>query len=354
MRNYTNGKITFPRDEGFKGTPFDWWYITFHFITESKKLFSYTLVYLHKEGLCNRQTSITDEETKLFFWEMKKGEFTVKRDLLDLIYWNKNGDRDYWRQKDGLLFSYDLFTETSNRFKLNVTLTANKPPVVHGDGGIVTMGDGGKSYYYSFTDLAVNGTFTFDGVTERISGVAWIDRQWGSWDISGFDGWEWFALQLNDNTEIMLYLIFDREKESRLCQSLTVVFKDGTFVNIDDPDQFELKNLGYWKVNYKKLPLFVQKYFLKSYLSSGWRLTIPLYDFDLYIFPIVKNQRIGYGTWEGSCRIIGRHNGAKINCVSTVELTHIYVYPIQVKLIKNLLHRFTLPISKPLRKIFSY
>ena len=232
MNFYSKGRIVFPTDEGDKDTPFDWWYITLHFITETGRKFSYTVVYISKPEYCNRQTSITDELKRTYFWEKMKGNFISKKSLLNLTYWNKNGDRDYWRQKNGVLFSYTLFTEIGNRFRLNITLTANKPPLVHGDEGIIEMGNGGKSFYYSLTNLALSGTFTCDGITETIQGVAWIDRQWGSWDTKGYDGWEWFALQLNDNTEIMLYLFFDFLKENKLDQALKYNVYDGTSVNL--------------------------------------------------------------------------------------------------------------------------
>ncbi len=352
MNNLSTGKIVFPRDEGDKDTPFDWWYLTSHFTTETKKKFSYTVVYISNgPKYCIRQTSITDELRKKYFWELMDGTIISKKNLLNLTYLNTNGDRDYWYQKNDLLFSYILSTEISNHFRLNICLTANKSPLVHGDKGLIHVGNGGDSFYYSLTNLALSGTFTCDGITETIQGVAWIDRQWGSWDTKGYDGWEWFALQLNDNTEIMLYLFFDFLREKRITPALDIMFSDGTSVNLNDSKMFTLKKLDYWEV---KNPGFIgclQTIFAKSYFSSGWRLTIPRYDIDLTIIPIIKNQRIDQSSWEGSCRVIGKHNGIKINSVSTVELTHLYIYPIQVRWIKNSLRRLELtPLIQP-RKV---
>ena len=341
------GKIVFPRDEGDKNTPFDWWYLTCHFTTETKKRFSYTVVYI-RDGpdSCIRQTSITYESKGTFFSEIMPGDFVSKKNMLNLSYQNKQGDKDSWCQKSKSLFSYNLFTEIHNRFRLNICLTSNKPPMVHGNDGLISMGNGGDSFYYSLTNLSLNGTFTFDGATETIQGVAWIDRQWGFWNTKGYDGWEWFALQLNDNTEIMLYLFYDFLKDTMFCPTLSILFNDGVFVNLKGQKEFNLKNLNYLEVKNQGLTGYLQNKLAKSYFSNGWRLKIYKYDIDLTILPMVKNQRIVQGSWEGSCSIVGKHAGVRINCVSTVELTHLYVYPFQVKLIRNLFSRLMLPILK--------
>lgn len=330
MNTYSKGRIAFPIDEGDKDTPFDWWYMTSHFTTETGKKFSYTVAYISNgPECCTRQTSVTNNIKKTYFWELMKGSLISKKSLLNLTYLNSKGDKDHWYQKKDELFSYILSTGISKSLKLTVALTANKPPLVHNN-GIIQMGSGGDSFYYSLTNLTLNGIFAHDGITEKVHGIAWIDRQWGSWNNNGYDGWEWFALQLNDNTEIMLYLFYDFLKEKRISHALSIMFNDGTSVNLNDPQMFNLTNLDYWEVKNQNFQSISKWYF-----SNGWRLLIPIYGIDLTVTPIIKNQRIDQGSWEGSCRVIGKHNGIKINSISTVELTHLYVYPLQMRWIKN-------------------
>jgi predicted secreted hydrolase len=46
--------------------------------------------------------------------------------------------------------------------------------------------------------------------TVAVSGQAWADHQWGDFVISGTGGWDWFSIQLDNNTELMLYVLRDR------------------------------------------------------------------------------------------------------------------------------------------------
>ena len=41
-----------------------------------------------------------------------------------------------------------------------------------------------------------------------VTGTAWLDHQWGNW-TPGQGGWEWYSLQLSNNTQYMLYFIRD-------------------------------------------------------------------------------------------------------------------------------------------------
>jgi predicted secreted hydrolase len=339
--NYSKGKLVFPRDEGDKDTLYDWWFLTSHFVTKSEKKFTYTVVYFGTDPTYYaRQISLTDESAKKYFVQVRKGPFLSKKGLFNIVYTNSDGDHDHWRQIDGKLFQYRLFAEIRGYNALNVTLTANKPPLVHGNGGLMHMGTAGESFYYSQTNLSLNGTFTHDGITEQVSGMAWIDRQWGDWK-EGHDEWEWFALQLNDNTEIMLYLFYDVKSGRRNTPCLSIMFGDGTSLDLSSEKEFSLQALDYWEAdeNFKQR---MGALFLKRLFSSGWRFRIPRCNIDLFIIPVIKNQRLR--TWEGSCYVQGTHNGTIINCVGTVELTHLYCEPYPVRRAKTLLRMFILEV----------
>jgi predicted secreted hydrolase len=43
----------------------------------------------------------------------------------------------------------------------------------------------------------------------RVRGVVWMDHQWGNFLTLGGGGWDWFSIQLDNDTEMMLYLIRD-------------------------------------------------------------------------------------------------------------------------------------------------
>lgn len=330
---YSAGKLVFPNDEGDKDTRFDWWYMTAHFVTKTGKKFSYTAAYFGNDPTYyTRQTAILDETNKIYYRQSLNGKFTSQKYLLNLTYSNSNGDQDYWYQKEDELFNYILYTEIDELYALNVTLSSNKPPLIHGGDGIIPMGHGGDSYYYSLTNLTLNGTFVHDGIIEPVYGFAWIDRQWGDWAHTGygFDGWEWFALQLNDNTEIMLYLFFDVKTGKMITPTLSIMFSDGSSVDLSDEKKFDIQYLDYWEAPDEHLNL--KSLFFKQYFSSGWKLTILKYRINLTITPIIKNQRVSETSWEGSCYVNGTYSDVPIDGVSTVELTHRYSEPDYLKI----------------------
>lgn len=322
MSIFSEGKLVFPRDEGRKDTLFDWWYLTAHLVSESEKRYDYTLAYISRNSsTMTRQTSITDEQNKTYYGQLIDGSFSSKKRSLTLKYLNSAGDKDSWYQKEIGLFKYWLHTEIHDLFDLTINLSANKPPIVHGPQGIIQMGRGGPSFYYSQTNLALEGTFTHDGIKEHVNGIAWIDRQWGSWNEKGYGGWEWFAIQLNDNVEIMLYLFYDIETGTRLTPFLSVALDDGTVFRASNTSEFSLDYLSFWKIPNCSFFEAVKKCG-HTYFSSGWRLIIPKCNIHLIITPSIPNQMVGATSWEGSCSVKGKRNGTAINGVATVELTH--------------------------------
>jgi len=91
---------------------------------------------------------------------------------------------------------------------LDITLTPQKPIVLQGDSGYSQKSADpcNASYYYSITRLQASGTLGIDGTTHDINGTAWLDREWSSSALGdNQSGWDWFALQLDDGRDIMLY-----------------------------------------------------------------------------------------------------------------------------------------------------
>jgi predicted secreted hydrolase len=85
-----------------------------------------------------------------------------------------------------------------------------KPLVLQGPNGYMSKGVGpyAGSQYYTFPRLASDGTLTLDGQTWKVRGSSWMDREFGSFQLSdGQVGWDWFGLHLDENRELMLYII---------------------------------------------------------------------------------------------------------------------------------------------------
>jgi len=88
---------------------------------------------------------------------------------------------------------------------VDLHLTPLTDPVLHGNDGSITMGDGMPSYYYSFPNLATAGTIRVrDRTYAIVSGRTWMDHQWGNFTFLGMR-WDWFSLRFDDGGSLMLF-----------------------------------------------------------------------------------------------------------------------------------------------------
>ena len=122
-------------------------------------------------------------------------------------------------------------TAQDSGFGVDLTLTLNKPPVIHGQEGISRKGadPGQASHYYSLTRLATRGTVRVRGEPFEVTGTSWMDHEFGSGGL-GEDqvGWDWFSVQFDSNVEFMLYLLRKQDGSHDPASSGTVIFPDGT------------------------------------------------------------------------------------------------------------------------------
>ena len=139
------------------------------------------------------------------------------------------------------LLGNDQLQAAMTEYGIDLRLTTNRPPVLH-DGGLVTFGPAGDSYYYSRTRMEIAGTIDDHGEQVPVTGLAWFDKQWGNFLVMG-GGWDWFSIQLDDGTDLMLNLIRDasrRDDASPTAPTWRRTARSATCT----ADQFEVSALG--------------------------------------------------------------------------------------------------------------
>ncbi len=203
-------------------------------------------------------------------------------------------------------------------FSLDLVLTPLKPPVFHGQNGYSRKGQepGRASCYYSFTRLAASGRIVLDGRSIKISGLSWMDHEFSSQPLEpDLVGWDWFSVQLSDQTELMIFLL--REKGGGLApaSSGTFIRPDGSIMALAR-DDIRIAVLDRWKS-----PRTGAVY------PAQWRVSIGRLNLELVLTPNLANQemqtprstRVTY--WEGSVRIRGRRLDRPVSGSGYVELT---------------------------------
>jgi len=196
---------------------------------------------------------------------------------------------------------------------IDLILRPSKPVVLQGDRGFSRKGEtaGAASYYYSIPRWQVQGTVRGGAGPVTVEGTAWLDREWSSSALeSDQDGWDWFGLQLDDGTELMLYRIRRSDGTIDRHSAGSFVRRDGTTRRLERKD-FRAAVLETWATpGGARYPLH-------------WRLTVPGLELVLDVkaaFPGQLWQRsIEY--WEGVVSVTGARKSRGVTGRGYVEST---------------------------------
>lgn len=186
--------------------------------------------------------------------------------------------------------------------RLELRVRPVKPVVLQGDQGLSQKSDepGNASSYYSLTRLEADGALTIDGQTYRVSGTAWLDREFGT-SALGPDsvGWDWFAFQLADNREIMFYQLRRKDGTTEPHSGGSLVAADGSTTRLTR-DDVRVETLATWTS-----PRTGAVY------PARWRFRIPSQGIDLEVTPYAPDQEldVSYAYWEGAVQIDGTAEG---------------------------------------------
>ncbi|MCG8426430.1 MAG: carotenoid 1,2-hydratase [Chromatiales bacterium] len=184
---------------------------------------------------------------------------------------------------------------------LSLRLEQSKPLVLQGEEGYSPKSatPGNASHYYSYTRLAATGELTLGERKTRVSGSAWLDREWSSSSLDESQaGWDWFSLQLDDGRDLMFYQLRGKSGEMDPYSKGVLVAADGRYAPIE-PAEIELIPLKYWYSDDGR------RYPIK------WQLKMPSQGLELTVVPLIEDQewkqRLRY--WEGAVVVSGSHTG---------------------------------------------
>jgi len=257
-------RYEFPRDHGSHNNfRTEWWYYTGNLTTKSGRQFGYQLTFFRR-GMPSEQVKTLPSKwsvTQLYLAhfavsDLKNGRFhfAEKISRAGLSKAGSDSNRlhvwiDRWHAESSQANQdHQILSAATGDFAIELTVAPEKPLVIHGKGGISRKGaeKGQASHYYSFTRLATSGTITMGGDTFEVTGSSWMDHEFGSADL-GEDlvGWDWFSLQLTDQTELMLYRLRRTDGSPDPVSSGTFIDRDGKGHHFSISD-FTLEPISFW------------------------------------------------------------------------------------------------------------
>lgn len=324
-------QFEFPRDHGSHDEfRTEWWYFTGHLQTDSGTRLGFEVTFFRVGVDATSQpketewdlrhlaiahfaiTDVTHREFRYYEKLNRASRYTAGASAGRMNVFNEG-----WSAVMGADGVIRLRASASGD-AIDLRLRSLKPPAVHGAGGVSVKaeGEGYASHYYSLTRLAAEGTAAVRGKRERVSGVAWLDREWGSSVLREYQvGWDWFAIQLENQTELMMYQIRRDDGTADSTSSASLIFPDGRVVTIPARG-FTIRSRDSWTSSRSG-----------ATYPLDWLVEVPAFGISLNVRPVMKEQelvtddstRITY--WEGAVDVVGRAGSTPVRGRGYVELT---------------------------------
>ncbi len=316
--------IRFPQDEAAHAYATEWWYYTGHMkaTDKSSKLHQYGFELVIFQSLRSDLPPVYAAHFAIS--DITRGSFHFdQRHLTEPNAIIPNGTSTEgidasigdWSIR-GLNGQDHLQAKMAN-YTIDVNLLGRKPAILHNGNGLITFGLGGFSYYYSRPYMALSGVMTDHGQSLAVTGEAWMDHQWGNFlSLVGGGGWDWYSVQLHNNTEMMLY--FFRDASGKVVSTYATYSDAAGSSHLVAVNSLRTKVLNHWRS-----PATGANY------PSGWLVDIDSSQLQasLTLVPQLKDQELvvyqstGNSYWEGAVTIAGQSQGRTIQGEGYVELT---------------------------------
>ncbi len=334
--------IQLPLDDGPHDRLTEWWYYTGHLVATDGRHFGFEAVIFRAERGSVPTTwashlALTDESGNRFLYAQRsqiggpvsltqrhlggsptgfalsvKGFDPSDPSSLLRTPWTLEGSGG--RDRITAALSTQEATRAGGSFGLALDLTSQKPAALHGANGWIDFGPAGSSYYYSRTRMAISGSLMLEGASLAVTGTGWFDHQWGDFISVGGGGWDWFAVELADRTELTLSIV--RAADG----TLPLVY--GTYVNAAG----QATNLDRAAFAVTASESWVSPHSGAMY-PAAWHIEVPSQGLVIDLTPTVADQELdtrpstGVIYWEGSQRVNATRSGLPLAGEAYVELT---------------------------------
>ena len=322
--------FAFPRDHAAHDAfASEWWYYTGHVRTPDGRRFGYELTFFRvglRPGaarppagqsqwrgnqLYPAHFALTDEHGNTFYHYERFARAALDAGSASSTHLDVRVDT--WTLTGPAPFRMHA---AADGIAIDFTDVTEKPPAIHGHDGISKKAacNTCASHYYSMTRLHTRGFLTYHGARMPVDGLSWMDHEFGSAELQANQaGWDWFAIQLDDRREFMLYLLRTKDGSIVPESSGSLIDASGRVTYLPRT-AFIVSATGTWKSPHTG-----------GVYPSGWRVRVPSANVDLTLAPTVLDQELantvgGVSYWEGAVDVSDTSGGRALG-VGYVELT---------------------------------
>lgn len=182
-------------------------------------------------------------------------------------------------------------------FSYQLQLKSELPMVLQGEEGYSRKSEGDQaSWYMSQPFYQVQGDIQWQGQTHRVTGQAWLDREWSSQPLAADQqGWDWFSLHMDSGDKLMLFRLRSDDDSHYYSGTWITAAGDATPLR---PEQISMQPLNQVKVAQREVP-------------TRWRLLVPSQQLDITTQALNDQAWMGTGIpyWEGPVEFSGSHQG---------------------------------------------
>lgn len=304
----------------------EWWYYTGNVTSPSGHRFGFELTFF-RQGISRQPNSSPWYVHDLYMAHFAISDLTGRHyeeaerlnragpgiagaDAAQQAVWNGNWEAHIGNDGQRL-------KAVTRDFSIDMSLTPAKPVVIQGRDGISqkAAGAGHASHYISLTRLLTSGSIRFDGADYRVKGSSWMDHEFFSGSMASDEsGWDWVALQFNNNTELMLYRM--RHKDGTIDP-----FSSGSYVDANGRSTF-LSSSDFSMQPDGALWTSPQT---KGRYPLRWQISVPRFRLQCTVSTPLRSQelasRFGPSYWEGAVDVSGGQSGARLGGVGYLEMT---------------------------------
>jgi predicted secreted hydrolase len=309
----------------------EWWYYTGNLTGEDGREFGYQLTFFRSAlapDMPERESSLATNQMYMAHFALTDAAAShhvsferFSRGSADLAGATGEPVFEVWLEswsarqiEPGVMHLQATAEQDDQTYAIDLTMRETREPLLHGDQGLSQKSPeaGNANYYYSLVQMETTGTVTTADERMDVTGLSWMDHEFGTSALSGdTTGWDWFSVTLDNDMVFMFGEFHNGQGEGRYVYEGTLAYPDGRRFSLNDAD-FELEALDTWRSPRSGIVY-----------PHTWRVTFPEHDIELFIEPIIQDQEmaVSFVYYEGATHVRGSVEGEPVTGRGYVELT---------------------------------